>query len=98
MVPASTQSAKAPRRVRAQERTPVVAVRASAVTKRDGKDVVLVVQKDEKGAEKLVLRPVQVGAALGDLVQVGGVAAGDRVVLAPAEKLGEGSAVTAAKK
>ena len=58
----------------------IVAVRASAVTKRDGKDVVLVVQKDEKGAEKLVLRPVQVGAALGDLVQVGGVAAGAIIV------------------
>ncbi len=84
---------------RADERTPVVAVRASAIVKRDGKDVVFVVLKDESsGAEKTSIRPVAAGARLGDLVQVSGIAAGDRIVLAPTDKLVDGTLVAAAKK
>lgn len=84
---------------RADERASVIAVRASAIVKRDGKDVVFVVIKDPgNGAEKTAIRPVAAGAHLGDLVQVSGIAAGDRIVLTPTDQLIDGALVVAAKK
>lgn len=98
---------------RADERKPVPAVRAAAVVKRDGRDVVVVVRGADAGAAKgaapakadgkggpgrIDIVPVTVGAALGDLVRIDGVAPGTRVVIAPSERLDAGTAVVAAKK
>lgn len=77
------------------ERQPVAAVRPEAVVKRDGKNVVFAI--DEKsGTVKAV--PVGEAPKLGDLVQVSGVAAGDKVVLNPSARLASGAAIAIAKK
>jgi RND family efflux transporter MFP subunit len=81
------------RELKAEERKAVVAVQPAAVAKRDGRDVVFLIDKD---AAKMV--PVTVGEKIGDLVQVSGVKPGDKVVLTPTEKLRDGAAVTIAKK
>jgi RND family efflux transporter MFP subunit len=82
----------------ADERKPVPAVRPDAIVKRDGRDVVFVVARDEKGGgERVKSQPVAVGAKVGDLVRVD-LAPGTRVVSAPSERLADGAAVTAAKK
>jgi len=77
------------------ERKPVAAVRPEAVVKRDGKNVAFAV--DEKSN---TVKAVPVGDApkLGDLVQVSGVAAGDKVVLNPSARLASGAAIAIAKK
>jgi hypothetical protein len=73
-------------------------VRPDAVVKRDGRDVVFVVARGEKGGdERVTAQPVTVGAKVGDLVRVD-LAPGTRVVSAPNERLADGAAVTAAKK
>ena len=64
--------------------------------KSDGKGAVG--KADLGGALRAEPTPVTVGAALGDLVRIEGLAPGTRVVIAPPEKLGAGAAVTAAKK
>jgi RND family efflux transporter MFP subunit len=76
------------------ERKSVTAVQATALTKREGKDVVFVV--DEKNFVKQV--SVSASTKLGDLVQVSGVKPGDRVVLKPDDKLKDGGEVTITKK
>jgi RND family efflux transporter MFP subunit len=76
------------------ERSPVPALRADAIVKRDGADVVFVVDAD--GRVKPV--PVKAGDKIGDLVRVEGVAPGTRVVAAPPERLAAGALVEAAKK
>ncbi|MEP7156701.1 MAG: efflux RND transporter periplasmic adaptor subunit [Betaproteobacteria bacterium] len=81
------------RELKAEERKPVIAAQPVAVVKRDGQDVVFVIDNN------LVKQtPVTVGAKIGDLVQVTGVKPGDKVVLNPTEKLKDGGAVTIAKK
>ncbi|HZN23132.1 MAG TPA: efflux RND transporter periplasmic adaptor subunit, partial [Burkholderiales bacterium] len=75
------------------ENVPHVAVPATAVVDRDGRKVVYIV----KGG-KAVETPVQPGAAVGDLVQVNGVRAGDKVVLKPPERVRDGVEVSAAAK
>jgi hypothetical protein len=81
-----------------EERKAVPAVRPDAIVKRDGRDVVFVVTKDEKsGDERAKSQPVTVGAKVGDLVRVD-LAPGTRVVSAPGERLADGAAVTPAKK
>lgn len=77
----------------ASERTPRTAVNPEAVVQRGGRSVVYVVKGD-----RAVETPVQAGAKLGDWVEVNGVQAGDKVVLRPADKLKDGSAVKAAGK
>ncbi|MEF9996991.1 MAG: efflux RND transporter periplasmic adaptor subunit, partial [Burkholderiaceae bacterium] len=90
----SAKAAFLSRELKEQERKPVPAVRAEAIVKRDGKDVVLVV-----GPNELVsVVPVVAGDRVGDLVRVDGVAPGAKVVLSPADKLGAGAKVTAVKK
>ncbi len=76
------------------ERKPVTAVRPEAVTKRGERNVVFVLD------DKNVAKEVAVGspAKLGDLMQVSGVKAGDRVVLGPTEKVRDGAVVTIVKK
>jgi len=49
-------------------------------------------------AGKVELIPVTVGAKVGDLVRVDGLAPGTRVVINPPGKLANGAAVVAAKK
>ena len=75
------------------EKTPVTAVQSSAVTKRDGKDVVFVIENDIAKQTAIV-----VAGKIGDLVQVSGVKPGEKVVISPGEKLKDGAAVAIAKK
>jgi HlyD family secretion protein len=75
------------------EKKPVTAVQAAAVTKRDGKDVVFLIE--ENIAKQTA---VTVAGKIGDLVQVTGVKPGDKVVLTPSEKLKDGAAVAIVKK
>lgn len=75
------------------EEKPVVAVQASSVVARNGRQVVYVV-KDERVRET----PVTPGAKIGELVAVDGVKPGETLVLAPGEKLGDGARVSVAKK
>jgi HlyD family secretion protein len=79
---------------RPEERKPVTAVRPEAVAKRGGKNVVYRVDDNN------VVKEVDVGTPtkLGDLMQVTGVKAGEKVVLNPPERVRDGSAVIAAKK
>src|SRR5260221_4476342 len=79
---------------RPEERKPVTAVRPEAVAKRGGKNVVYRVDDNN------VVKEVDVGTPpkLGDLMQVSGVKAGEKVVLNPPERVRDGSAVIAAKK
>jgi len=81
------------REVPAGENTPRTTVPASAVVERDGRKVVYAV-KDSKASEVAV----KIGPAIGDLVQVDGVKAGDKVVLKPSERLRDGIAVATASK
>lgn len=77
----------------ASETAPRVALPASAVTSRDGADVVFVM-KDGKA----VLTPVTLGETLGDMRAVtGGVEVGQKVILAPPAKLQNGDAVALAE-
>ena len=75
------------------EKAPVTAVQSSAVTKRDGKDVVFVIENDIAKQTAIV-----VAGKIGDLVQVSGVKPGEKVVISPGEKLKDGAAVAIAKK
>jgi len=81
------------RALRPDERTPVAALRPDAIVKRDSKDMVFVVGKDEQ----VKLTPVAVGDKVGDLVRVD-LAPGTRIVIAPPERLVDGATIAAAKK
>ena len=76
------------------ERKPVTAVRPEAVARRGDKSVLFVVNDDN------VVKEVAAGqtAKLGDLVQVSGVKAGDKVVLNPPESVRDGAPIAIAKK
>ena len=75
------------------EKAPVTAVQSSAVTKRDGKDVVFVIENDIAKQTAIVI-----AGKIGDLLQVSGVKPGEKVVISPSEKLKNGAAVAIAKK
>ena len=73
-------------------------MRPDAIVKRDARDVVFVVARDENGTdERVKAQPVTVGAKVGDLVRVN-LEPGTRVVSAPGDRLADGAAVTVAKK
>lgn len=76
-----------------EEKQPVTAVQPAAVTERDGRKVVFVVQENIARQTD-----VAVGRKIGELLEVRGIKPGDKVVLGPAEKLKNGSAVATAKK
>ncbi len=82
------------RALTAEERKPVTAMQPAAIAKRDSKDVAFVI--DEKNFAKMVV--VTVGEKIGDLVRVGGVKPGDKVVLKPGDKLNDGAQVAIQKK
>jgi RND family efflux transporter MFP subunit len=81
------------RELKPEERKPVIAVQPAALAKRDGRDVLFLI---DNNVAKLV--PVSVGAKIGDLVQVSGVKPGDKIVLTPSEKVKDGTAVALLKK
>ena len=85
------------RALTSEERKPVPAVRPDAIVKRDGRDVVFVVTKDDRDGERVKAQPVSAGAKVGDLVRVD-LSPGTRVVSAPAERLADGASVALAKK
>lgn len=75
------------------ERAARTVVQPAAIGERDGASVLFVV-RDGKAAQVVVKK----GMAIGDLVEVVGVQAGDKVVLRPPEKLRDGMAVAVAAK
>ncbi len=81
------------RELKPEERKPVIAAQAAALVKRDGKDVLFLI--DNNVAKQVA---VTVGEKIGDLVQVSGVKPGDKIVLAPSEKMKDGAAIAILKK
>jgi RND family efflux transporter MFP subunit len=82
------------RELKAEERTPVTAVQPATIAKRDGKEFLFVV--DDKNVVKQV--EIKSIGKIGDLIQISGVKAGEKVVLSPPEKLKDGASVTIIKK
>lgn len=78
----------------ATERKAVIAVRPEAIAKRGDRSVVFVIDADSKVKQT----PVTVLRKLGDLVEISGAKAGDKVAVAPPEKLKDGAAVVLLKK
>lgn len=79
--------------VPAADRKPVTAVQPGAIVQRDGKPVLFLV-----AGGQVKLQPVRTGRKVGELMEVSGVKPGDKVVLAPDDKLQDGAAVAVAKK
>jgi len=82
------------RAAKGDERKAVTAVRPEAVVKRGDRSVVYVLDKENRAKEVAVTA----GRKLGDLLEVTGVKAGDKVALSPPEKLRDGGAVALLKK
>ncbi len=82
------------RELKPEERKPVTAVQQSAIAKRDGKDVLFIIN------DKNIVKQTEINVAskVGDLVQVSAVKPGDKVVLNPSEKLKDGGIVAVQKK
>jgi RND family efflux transporter MFP subunit len=78
----------------ADERKAVLAVRADAIARRGEQSVLYAI--DAKNVAREV--PQKAARKLGDLVEVDGVKAGDKVVLSPPEKLKDGATVAIARK
>ncbi|MGE5337586.1 MAG: efflux RND transporter periplasmic adaptor subunit [Gemmatimonadota bacterium] len=91
------------RRPAPAERAAVAALRPEAVVKRGGKDAVFVVKGNAADASQakdtdqgvVALTAVVVGAKVGDLLRVDGLAPGTRVVIGPPDKLQDGQRVAA---
>jgi HlyD family secretion protein len=81
------------RPVAADEKRPIPAVQPKAIIERDGRKVAFVVQDGHARRTE-----VTTGRKLGDLVEVGGLKPGERVVLDPGEKIRDGAAISVAKK
>lgn len=81
------------RELKPEERKSVIAVQPAAIVKRDGKDVLFLI--DNNAAKQVA---VTVGSKIGDLVQVSGVKPGDKIVLNPSEKVKDGGVVALLKK
>ena len=81
------------RPLKAEERKSVTAVQVAAITKRDGKDVVFLIDNNI-----VKLTPITVVGKVGDLSQISGVKPGDKVVLNATEKLKDGATVAIIKK
>lgn len=81
------------REVAPADRKPVTAVPRQAVVERDGTKVVFVLKDGRAMRTK-----VETGRALGDLVEVSGVPAGEKVVLKPLDRLADGTRVKVDQK
>jgi multidrug efflux pump subunit AcrA (membrane-fusion protein) len=81
------------RAVAADEKRAVAAVQPGAIVERGGKKLAFVLKDDHARAAE-----VTTGRKIGDLVEVQGLKAGERVVLNPGEKVKDGAAVAVAKK
>ena len=81
------------RPVAADEKRPLAAVQPRAIVERDGRKVAFVVQDGRARRTE-----VTTGRKLGDLVEVQGLKAGDRLVLDPGERIRDGAAIVVAKK
>jgi RND family efflux transporter MFP subunit len=81
------------RAVKEEERKSVTAVQPDAIVEREGRKVVFTIKADHARAVD-----VTTGAKVGDLVEVRGVKAGERLVLAPGGKVQDGTAVAPLKK
>ncbi|CBE67166.1 MAG: efflux RND transporter periplasmic adaptor subunit [Candidatus Methylomirabilis oxygeniifera] len=81
------------REVATSDRKPVTAVPRQAVVERDGQKVVLMV-KDGRA----VRTKIETGRALGDLIEVSGIQAGEKIVLTPLDKVGDGTRVKTDRK
>jgi RND family efflux transporter MFP subunit len=75
------------------DRKPVIAVPKQAIVERDGAKSVYVLRDG-----RAVRTKVDTGRAIGDLVQVGGVAAGEKVILRPLDRLDDGARVKVDQK
>jgi RND family efflux transporter MFP subunit len=76
------------------ERVARTVLQPAAIVQRNGKDVVFVIKGD-----RVAQVAVETGAKIGELVEIrSGVAAGDRVVMRPPEKLHDGARVTLSGK
>ncbi len=71
----------------------MTAVPKQALVERDGTKAVFVVRDG-----RAVRTPVTAGRALGDLVEVSGVAAGAKVVVKPLDQLADGARVKVGEK
>jgi multidrug efflux pump subunit AcrA (membrane-fusion protein) len=76
-----------------EDRQAVTSVQAAAIATRDGKSVLFVLD-----GEKVRQVAVTQGRKLGELVEIRGVKAGDKVVLTPDAKLQDGATVSLNKK
>lgn len=81
------------RETKRSELRPRVAVNPAAIVRSGGRDGLYLVKKG-----RVLFVPVRLGARLGDLVEVGGVAPGDRIALRPLEKLKDGARVSLPEK
>jgi len=81
------------RPVSQSEKQAVTAVQSGAIVERDGKKIVFAV-KDDRARQV----EVQTCGKVGDLVEIKGVKAGERLVLAPSSKVQDGTAVQPLKK
>jgi RND family efflux transporter MFP subunit len=90
----SAKAAFLSREIRDDEQKPRTALNPAAVTDRKGKASVFLIKEN-----RAIEMPVTLGEKLGDMVEVlGGVKAGDRVVLRPLDKVKNGSRIKIAEK
>jgi len=75
------------------ERKPVAAVQPGAIVERDGRKTVFLLKDD-----RAVAREVTTGGKVGELLEIRGVKAGERLILSPNAKVKDGTAVTPLKK
>jgi HlyD family secretion protein len=81
------------RAAKEDERKPVTAVQPGAIVEREGKKLVYVLKDERASAVE-----VATGGKVGDLVEIRGIKAGERLILAPGTKVHDGTAVTPLKK
>jgi RND family efflux transporter MFP subunit len=89
----SAKAAFLEREVAESERKPVLAVPMAAVVEVDGRQHLYIIEDG-----KARLRSVDLGAKVGDLIEVRDLNAGTRVVIRPPEDLADGRAVRQASK